>query len=44
MNWPVFITGLGAAACTLGHFTVGRQQYLKPMLATSFDDVAKMSK
>jgi len=41
MNWPIFISGLAAAFCTLGHFTVGRKQYLKPMLAASFDDVAK---
>jgi hypothetical protein len=41
MNWPIFIAGMGAAACALGHFTVGRQQYLKPMLAASFDDVAQ---
>jgi hypothetical protein len=41
MNWPIFISGVAAVACTLGHFTVGSKQYLKPMLAASFDDVAK---
>jgi hypothetical protein len=41
MNWLIFIAGLAAAFCTMGHFTVGRKQYLKPMLAASFDDVAK---
>ncbi len=41
MNGPIFISGLAAAFCTLGHFTVGRKHYLKPMLAASFDDVAK---
>lgn len=41
MNWPIFISGLAAVSCTLGHFTVGRKQYLLPMLAASFDDVAK---
>jgi hypothetical protein len=41
MNGPVFISGLAAAFCTLGHFTVGSKHYLKPMLAASFDDVAK---
>jgi hypothetical protein len=41
MNWPIFISGLAAVFCTLGHFTVGSKQYLKPMLAASFDDVAK---
>jgi len=28
----------------MGHFTVGRKQYLKPMLAASFDDMAKIPK
>ena len=41
MNWPIFIAGLAAAFCTLGHFTAGRKLYLQPMLAASFDDVAK---
>ncbi len=41
MNWPIFISGLAAVFCTLGHFTVGRKQYLNPMLAASFDDTAK---
>jgi hypothetical protein len=41
MNWPILISGLAAVSCTLGHFTVGSKQYLKPMLTASFDDVAK---
>ncbi len=41
MNGPIFIAGIAAAFCTLGHFTVGRKQYLLPMLAATFDDVAK---
>jgi hypothetical protein len=41
MNGPIFIAGVAAAFCTLGHFTVGRKHYLLPMLAASFDDVAK---
>jgi hypothetical protein len=41
MNGPILIAGVAAAFCALGHFTVGRKQYLKPMLAASFDDVAK---
>ena len=41
MNWPIFISGLAAVFCTLGHFTVGSKRYLKPMLAAEFDDVAK---
>ncbi len=41
MNGPIFISGLAAVFCTLGHFTVGSKHYLKPMLAASFDDVAK---
>ena len=41
MNGSILIAGVAAAFCTLGHFTVGRKQYLIPMLAASFDDVAK---
>lgn len=41
MNGAILIAGLAAAFCTLGHFTVGRKHYLKPMLAASFDDLAK---
>ena len=41
MNGPIFIAGLAAAFCTLGHFTAGRKHYLLPMLAASFDNVAK---
>ncbi len=41
MNWPIFISGLAAVFCTLSHFTVGSKHYLQPMLAASFDDVAK---
>ena len=42
MNGPIFISGLAAVFCTLGHFTAGSKHYLKPMLAASFDDVAKV--
>ena len=41
MNWLIFISGLFAGFCTLGHFAVGSKQYLKPMLQSSFDEVAK---
>ena len=41
MNWPILISGIGAGFCTLGHFTVGSKQYLKPMLRASFDDLPK---
>ena len=41
MNGPIFISGVAAVFCTLGHFTVGSKQYLKPMLTASFDEVAK---
>ena len=41
MNWLVFISGLIAAFCTVGHFTIGSKQYLIPMLRSSLDDVPK---
>lgn len=41
MNLPIFLAGLGAGFITLGHFTVGSKQYLKPMLQAPFDEVAK---
>jgi len=41
MNWLILISGLGAGFCTLGHFTVGSKQYLKPMLQASFEPVPK---
>jgi hypothetical protein len=41
MNWLIFIGGLAAALCTIGHFFYGSKQYLKPMLQASFDDIPK---
>jgi hypothetical protein len=41
MNWMILISGLAAGFATLGHFTVGSKQFLKPMLQADFDDVPK---
>jgi hypothetical protein len=41
MNWMVFISGLAAGCVNLGHFTVGRKEFLKPMLQAEFDEVPK---
>ena len=41
MNWLIIIAGVVAAFTTIGHFTIGSKQYLKPMLAASFDPEAK---
>jgi len=41
MNWMIFISGLAAGFVNLGHFTVGRKDFLKPMLQADFDDVPK---
>ena len=41
MNLPVLVAGLGAGFITLGHFAIGSNKYLKPMLQASFDDVPK---
>ncbi len=41
MNAPIIVAGLAAAFITIGHFTIGSKQYLKPMLRASFDDLPK---
>ncbi len=41
MNWYIFIAGLIATAATVGHLSVGRKKFLKPMLAASFDPIPK---
>ena len=41
MNWLIFISGLAAGFVNLGHFTVGRKEFLKPMLKAEFDEVPK---
>jgi len=41
MNWMVFISGLAAGCVNLGHFIVGRKQFLKPMLQAEFDEIPK---
>ena len=41
MNWLIFIGGLAAVFCTLGHFAIGSKAFLKPMLQAPFDDVPK---
>ena len=41
MNWMIFISGLAAGFVSLGHFTVGSKDFLKPMLQAEFDDVPK---
>ncbi len=41
MNWLLFISGLAAAFCTIGHFAIGSKQFLKPMLKAPFDEVPK---
>ena len=39
MDWYIIIAGLIAAATTAGHFSVGSQKFLKPMLGASFDPI-----
>jgi hypothetical protein len=41
MNWLIFIGGLAAGFCTLGHFAIGSKAFLEPMLQAPFDDVPK---
>jgi len=41
MNWYIITAGLIASATTVGHFTVGSKEFLKPMLEASFDPIPK---
>ncbi|MEE8416946.1 MAG: hypothetical protein V3S05_11775 [Desulfobacterales bacterium] len=41
MNWFIFIAGIIAAMTVVGHFTVGRKDFLMPLLDSSIDDVPK---
>lgn len=41
MNWFIFIAGIIAAMTVVGHFTVGRKDFLIPLLDSSIDDVPK---
>ena len=41
MNWLIFIGGLAAGFCMLGHFAIGSKAFLRPMLQAPFDDVPK---
>ena len=41
MNWLIFIAGVIAAMTVVGHFTVGRRDFLKPLLDAPLDDVPK---
>jgi len=41
MNWLITISGIFALFTTIGHFTVGSKQFLKPMLDATFDPVAR---
>ncbi|UCD80705.1 MAG: hypothetical protein JSW26_04530 [Desulfobacterales bacterium] len=41
MNLTILLAGLVAGFITLGHFTVGRKRYLRPMLQAEFDAVAR---
>jgi len=41
MNELIILSGIFALSTTLGHFTVGKKQFLLPMLEADFDLVAK---
>jgi hypothetical protein len=41
MNWFLVVSGLVALFVVAGHFSMGRKNYLLPMMNASFDDVAK---
>ncbi len=41
MNWYITIAGLLGVFATIGHFSIGSKQFLKPMLEASFDPIPK---
>jgi hypothetical protein len=41
MNWLVIISGIVALFAVFGHFTIGRKNFLKPMMEATFDEVPK---
>ena len=41
MNWLLLISGLFALFAVVGHFIMGRKQFLIPMMEAAFDDVPK---
>ena len=41
MNWLLIVSGSVALFTTVGHFAIGSKQFLRPMLESSFDAVAK---
>ena len=41
MNWMILVAGLASGFVNLGHFTVGRTDFLKPMLQADFAEVPK---
>ena len=41
MNWYITIAGLLGAFATIGHFSIGSKQFLRPMLEASFDPIPK---
>ena len=41
MNWLVLISGIFGLFAVIGHFTIGRKNFLQPMMEASFDDVPK---
>ena len=41
MNIYTLISGLLAAFATIGHLTIGKKQFLKPMLNADFDNLSK---
>jgi hypothetical protein len=41
MNWYIVVAGSVALFSTIGHFAIGGKQFLRPMLESSFDPVAR---
>ena len=41
MSWYTIVSGIIALFATIGHFTIGSSQFLRPMLEASFDTIAR---
>lgn len=41
MNYFILVSGIFAAMAVVGHFTMGKKEYLKPVLDSGLDEIPK---
>lgn len=41
MNYLILLAGILAALATIGHFTVGAKDFLKPVMNSDIDEIPK---